>query len=146
MKEEILDLYFNKKMKQIEIANLLNVAKSTISKIVSKDIRYISEKEQRQATNKIKRNKDIQSRVEKNRKKTQFQNNADDLMLKQKHIEASNELSKRSYLSNENYRKWNYSAYKYNPSKKRFEFDENLGRSYDVPKYIKAKKFIWKGK
>jgi len=146
MKEEILDLYFNKKMKQIEIANLLNVAKSTISKIVSKDIRYISEKEQRQATNKIKRNKDIQSRVEKNRKKIQFQKNADDLMLKQKHIEASNELSKRSYLSNENYRKWNYSAYKYNPSKKRFEFDENLGRSYDVPKYIKAKKFIWKGK
>lgn len=142
MKEEILDLYFNKKMKQIEIANLLNVAKSTISKIVSKDIRYTSEKEQRQATNKIKRNKDIQCRVEKNRKKIQFQKNADDLMLKQKHIEASNELSKRSYLSNENYRKWNYSAYKYNPSKKRFEFDENLGRSYDVPKYIKAKKFI----
>ena len=39
-------------------------------------------------------------------------------------------------LSNENYRKWNSSAYTYNPSKRRFEFDKNLGRSADVPKYI----------
>lgn len=141
MKDEILDLFFDKKMKQKDIAELLNIAKSTVSKVVSKDSRFIAEKSLRRANNKVKRNKDIQRRVEQNRKKEQFKNNSDDLILKQMHSQASMELSKRSHLSNENYRKWNKTAYNYNPSKKRFEFDENLGRSYDVPKYITAKKF-----
>ena len=141
MKDEILDLFFNKRMKQKDIAELLNIAKSTVSKVVSKDSRFITEKSLRKANNKVKRNKDIQRRVEQNRKKVQFKNNSDDLILKQMHSQASMELSKRSHLSNENYRKWNKTAYNYNPSKKRFEFDENLGRSYDVPKYITAKKF-----
>ena len=141
MKDEILDLFFDKKMKQKDIAELLNIAKSTVSKIVSKDSRFITEKSLRKANNKVKRNKDIQRRVEQNRKKVQFKNNSDDLILKQMHSQASMELSKRSHLSNENYRKWNKTAYNYNPSKKRFEFDENVGRSYDVPKYIKAKIF-----
>lgn len=141
MKDEILDLFFDKKMKQKDIAELLNIAKSTVSKVVSKDSRFIAEKSLRKANNKVKRNKDIQRRVEQNRKKVQFKNNSDDLILKQMHSQASMELSKRSHLSNENYRKWNKTAYNYNPSKKRFEFDENLGRSYDVPKYIKAKIF-----
>lgn len=141
MKDEILDLFFDKKMKQKDIAELLNIAKSTVSKIVSKDSRFIAEKSLRKANNKVKRNKDIQRRVEQNRKKVQFKNNSDDLILKQMHSQASMELSKRSHLSNENYRKWNKTAYNYNPSKRRFEFDKNLGRSYDVPKYIKAKIF-----
>lgn len=141
MKDEILDLFFDKKMKQKDIAELLNIAKSTVSKIVSKDSRFIAEKSLRMAKSKAKHNKDIQTRVEQNRKKVQFKNNSDDLILKQMHSQASMELSKRSHLSNENYRKWNKTAYNYNPSKKRFEFDENLGRSYDVPKYIKAKIF-----
>ena len=53
------------------------------------------------------------------------------------HNQASSELSERKYLTNENYKKWNKSAYNYNPSKKRYEFDSSLGRSADVPKYIK---------
>lgn len=141
MKELILDLYFNKKMKQIEIANLMNIAKSTVSKILSKDSRFAIEKEERKSISKKKHNKDIQSRVEKKRKESQFKNATDDLILKKLHNQDSLEMSKRNQLSNENYRKWNYSAYKYNPSKTRFEFDENLGRSCDVPKYIKAKIF-----
>lgn len=139
MKEEILDLYFNRKMKQVEIAELLNIAKGTVSKILKKDSRFINEKERRKSINKKKRNKDIQMRVEKTRREVQFENAVDDLTLKNKHNEASKELSKRGYLSNENYRKWNYSAYKYNPSKKRYEFIKGLGRSYDVPKYIKER-------
>lgn len=49
------------------------------------------------------------------------------------------ELSKRSHLSDENYRKWNCSAYQYNASKRRYELKKELGRSFDVPKYIKEK-------
>ena len=55
------------------------------------------------------------------------------------HRQDSKELSKSGHLSNENYRKFNYSAYKYNPSKRRYEFDNTLGRSYAVPKYIKER-------
>ena len=59
--------------------------------------------------------------------------------MKSQHDQATRELSKSSHLSNESYRKWNYSAYSYNPSKKRYEFDNKLGRSADVPKYIKER-------
>ena len=59
--------------------------------------------------------------------------------MEEQHRQASLELSKSKYLSNESYRKWNYSAYKYNSSKRRYEFDEKLGRSYDIPKYIKER-------
>lgn len=139
MKNEILDMFFNKKMKQIDIATKLGIAKSTVSKTVSKDSRFIKEKNRRKANNKINRNKDIQKRVEKNRKKIQFESKSDDLFLKHLHAQDSMELSKRSHLTNENYRKWNVSAYKYNPSKRRYEFDNTLGRSYDIPKYIKER-------
>lgn len=42
-------------------------------------------------------------------------------------------------MSNIVEKKWNISAYRYNPSKHRYEFDERLGRSADVPKYIKER-------
>lgn len=139
MKEEILDLFYNQKMKQNEIAAKLNIAKSTVSKIVSKDTRFIDEKSRRKAVHKLNHNKDIQTRVENKRKQIQFQNSVDNLIIKHLHTQASMELSKRSHLTNENYRKWNVSAYKYNPSKRRYEFDNTLGRSYDIPKYIKER-------
>ena len=59
--------------------------------------------------------------------------------VQEQHKQASKELSKSGHLSNESYRKFNISAYHYNPSKKRYEFDESLGRSYAVPKYIKER-------
>ena len=55
------------------------------------------------------------------------------------HYKATRELSKSRHLTNETYRKWNSSAYKYNPLKKRYEFDEKLGRASDIPKYIKER-------
>lgn len=139
MKEKILELYFNEKMKQKDIAIKLNISTSTVSRTIQKDIRYIEEKEIRKQDSETRHNKEIQKRVENKRKVNQFKRNNDDLILKSIHNQDSMELSKRSRLSNENYRKWNYSAYQYNPSKQRYEFRDNLGRSYDVPKYIKER-------
>ena len=139
MKDKILDLFFNQKMKQIDIAIKLNISKSTVSKIVTKDSRYIQEKNRRKFNNKINRNKNIQRQVEKKRKEVQFKNSVDDLIMKRLHMQASMELSRRSHLTNESYRKFNVSAYNYNPSKRRYEFDNTLGRSYDIPKYIKER-------
>lgn len=80
----------------------------------------------------------IYNYIKMTRKKKQFKNNVDDLILKNKHIEASNELSKRKRLNNMGYRNWNKSAYEYNFKRKGFEFKKELGRSYDVPKFIKV--------
>ena len=139
MKEKILELYFNEKMLQKEIAKKLNISTSIVSRTLSRDSRFIEKKNRRKIANKVKHNKDIQKRVEQKRKDVQLKNYADELVLKKSHRQASVELSDREHLTNENYRKWNYSAYKYNPSKRRYEFREELGRSYDVPKYIKEK-------
>lgn len=139
MKDKILDLYLNKNMKQNQIAKKLNISTSKVSRILKNIPEVKQEKDKRKFQNKIKHNKDIQTRVEEKRKATQFKNNVDDLILKHLHSQASLELSKRSHLSDGSYRKWNVSAYNYNPSKHRYEFNESLGRSYDVPKSVKER-------
>lgn len=140
MKEQIIDLFYNKKMSQKAISEELNLSKSYISKVVRTDNRYAQFKSEKILANKKKHNKQIQTIVETKRKELQFNYAADDLILKKMHNQATSELSKSAHLSNENYRKWNISAYTYNSSKKRYEFDEQLGRSSDVPKYIKERR------
>ena len=76
--------------------------------------------------------------MKKIRKIKQQQKKADDLILKSIHNQDSAELSKHKRLSNMSYRNWNKSAYSYNKDKQRFELKKELGRSYDVPKYIKV--------
>ena len=107
------------------LGNLLNAQPHTISKWVShlKELGFIC--------------LDI-IRDDKGEIINQFKNNADDLILKNMHNQASVELSKPRKLSNMAYRNWNKSAFTYNEKKKRYEFREELGRSYDVPKYIKV--------
>lgn len=68
----------------------------------------------------------------------QFKNNADDLILRNMHNQASAELSQPKKMTNMAFRNWNKSAYSYNEKKRRFEFREELGRAADVPKYIKV--------
>ncbi len=69
MEEKVIYLYYTNKMLQKDIAEKLNISKSTICRIIKKDQRYEQEKENRKRLNRIKRNKDIQRRVECNRKK-----------------------------------------------------------------------------
>jgi hypothetical protein len=38
------------------------------------------------------------------------------------------------------YRNWNVSAYSYDSDRKRYVFKSELGKSIDVPKYIKLRK------
>ena len=135
MKKEILEMYFLKKMKTKDIAEKLNVSLPYITKIVRTDSRYAAEKEERKQISKIKHNKQIQRCVEEKRRKKR---NNDYLILKEMHRQASMELSKNGKLSDRAYRDWNTSAYKYDVKKNRYEFREELGRSYDVKKYLKG--------
>ncbi len=133
--EIIKDLYFNKKYNQTEIAKQLDITKQYINKVISQDERYKKEKEKRMKLNKIKHIESTKKYIKNKRKESSL----DYLIMKRKHEQASIEMSDRKKLSNMAYRNWNTSAYKYNEKKRRFEFKKVLGRSYDVPKYIKVK-------
>ena len=137
LKEKIINLFFKEHLQLKEISNIVHTSSAYITKVIKQDARYDEEKSIR--SNKSKENRKIsQNKFIKNkREKQRLEDNY--LAMKAEHNQAVSELSERKHLTNEDYRKWNYSAYKYNPSKRRYEFDENLGRSYDVPKYIKER-------
>lgn len=137
-KDTIIKLYFIEKLIPADIATKLNISKSAVTQTLQKDERYKIEKELRKEQNQVKHKENTNNYIKMTRKKEQFKNNVDDLILKNKHIEASNELSKRKRLNNMGYRNWNKSAYEYNFKRKGFEFKKELGRSYDVPKFIKV--------
>lgn len=136
-KENIINLFYNEHLKVKKIAEQLGISSSYITKVIKQDARYIQEKDFRKKESKnnrkIAQNKFIKNKREKQRLEDNYS------YVKSQHDQATRELSKSSHLSNESYRKWNYSAYSYNPSKKRYEFDNKLGRSADVPKYIKER-------
>ena len=136
-KENIIYLFYIQHLKVKEIAKKVNTTSAYITKIIKQDVRYNEEKEFRKIKSKEKRKIDQNNFIKNKRLQKKMD---DDFMAVQKqHNQAVMELSKSKHLSNENYRKWNISAYKYNSLKKRFEFDSKLGRSADVPKYIKER-------
>lgn len=138
IREQVLDLYFIDHKKQKEIAEQLNISKYTVSRIVTKDIRYIKEKEERK-----KRNK------ENNKRRTveyiysiRNQKQVDEYdSVKKMHIQASMELSERNKpMNNKAYRDWNSSIYDYNERNKSYVLKEEINVGADVPKKIK-----WRG-
>lgn len=137
LKDNIIDLFYIEHLKVKDIAEKVNTSSAYVTKVVKKDNRYLQEKIYRKTISKDKRKTDQNNFIKNKREKQRIEDNYSIVQLQ--HEQASKELSKSKHLSNENYRKWNCSAYKYNPSKKRYEFDEKLGRSIDVPKYIKER-------
>lgn len=136
---EIIKMYFEEKMRPVDIAKKLNITKSAITQVLKKDNRYLRIKKERKNINQRKHRERTKDYIRVKRKMAQFEKSADDLILRNMHNQASRELSKPKRLSNMAYRNWNKSAYFYNVKKRRFEFKENeLGRSFDVPKYIKV--------
>lgn len=137
-KNEILRLYFEEKLKQVEIAKKLKVSANAVSKTLKKDGRFLREKDIRKQINKRNRNKKIKDYVETKRKLKKEKSGIDDLVLKVMHQQASMELSAPRRLSNIAYRNWNKSAYTFNEKRNGFEFRKELGRTNDVPKFIKV--------
>lgn len=137
-KEQIIQMYFIENLKPVEISKKLNISKSAVTQVLQKDERYKNEKSKRKQENKLKHIEKTKEIMKTKRRKTQMKNNIDILVLKSMHNQDSMELSKRKRLNNMAYRNWNTSAYNYNEKRKRFEFKKELGRSNDVPKYIKV--------
>lgn len=136
-KEQIIKYFFNEHLKVKDIAEIMNVSSSYITRIIKQDKRYSEEKEYRYNKSKEKRKLDQNNFIKHKREQKMIDDNY--AFVQEQHRQAVLELSKSKHLSDESYRKWNISAYRYNPSKHRYEFDERLGRSADVPKYIKER-------
>lgn len=136
-KEDVIFLFYIQHLSVKEISEKVDISVSYVTKIIKQDTRYFDEKQYRKNVTKEKR------RVSKNNfeKNKRMLKRIDDCYAFMKHQQAqdSRELSSSSHLTNENYRRWNCSAYSYNPSKRRYEFDSKLGRSADAPKYIKER-------
>ena len=74
-RENILDLYFNKHLKQIEIATIVGVSKQYVSKVIKADSRYAEEKQTRKDENAIKR-KDYLKEYYKNYNRPKIEDNS----------------------------------------------------------------------
>lgn len=136
-KENIITQFYIEHLSVKEISSIENTSSAYITKVIKQDNRYAEEKEYRKSISKNKRKTAQNEFIKNKREKQRIEDNYS--FVQAQHKQASRELSKSHHLNNENYRKWNYSAYTYNPFKKRYEFDSKLGRSYDVPKYIKER-------
>ncbi len=136
-KKEIIYFYYTEHLKVNDIANKLQISSAYITKVIQSDARYTKEKEYRKNISREKRKISQNMFIKTKRDKKRIEDNY--AFVQAQHNQASKELSKSNYLTDESYRKWNYSAYIYNPSKHRYEFREELGCSADVPKYIKGR-------
>ena len=136
-KDKIIELFFINHLSVKEIADSVGTSSAYITKIVKTDERYIQEKQYRKEKSKEKRKQDKNNFMRNKREQKRIDDNYS--FVQAQHYKATRELSKSRHLTNETYRKWNSSAYKYNPLKKRYEFDEKLGRASDIPKYIKER-------
>ena len=136
-KDKIIELFFINHLSVKKIADSVGTSSAYITKIVKTDERYIQEKQYRKEKSKEKRKQDKNNFMKNKREQKRIDDNYS--FVQAQHDKATRELSKSRYITNETYRKWNSSAYKYNPLKKRYEFDEKLGRASDIPKYIKER-------
>lgn len=132
-KEKVIVAYFIKAQRPIDIAKHFNISKSAVTQILSKDNRYEEEKEKRKEYNRMKHREDTKKYIKEKRQKEY-----EELMIvKKQHFQASNELSKFNTLNNIQYKKYNSSAYDYDKKLKVYKFNSKLGKSIDIPKFIK---------
>lgn len=136
-KNKIIEMFFYNHLSVKEIADSIGTSSAYITKIIKTDERYVMEKQYRKEKSKEKRKQDKNNFMKNKREQKRIDDNYS--FVQAQHYKATKELSKSRHLTNETYRKWNSSAYKYNPLKKRYEFDEKLGRASDIPKYIKER-------
>ena len=135
-KDKIIELFYEKHLRPVNIADELKIAKSYITKVIQKDSRYIEEKQSRKAKNKEK-NK-IQKRIcAKNRreKEKQERQEYEKLMLL---INNDNViLSTKKKESDLQDAKWNRSVYEYAENSSDLVLNSNVNAGYNLAKRVR---------
>lgn len=135
--ENILDLYYNKRLKQKDIAVLLSISKQYVSKIVKKDSRNKEEKQTRKDNNNVKR-KDYMKEYFKNYiRNTKGKENMQEYYNLIAIINRDNGiLSTKSEMSDIAFAKWNRSIYDYAEKTSDLVVKKDINVTFDVPKVV----------
>ena len=132
--ENILDLYYNKHLKQKDIANIVGVSKQYVSKVVNNDSRYKKEKQLRKDKNAITR-KDYMKEYFKNYVRSEKEDNSYE-QLKALQYQDSLELSYfNSYMNDYTFAKYNSSIY-HRDKNGNLRLSKGIKVCNDVPKII----------
>lgn len=133
----ILNMYFIDGENPADIAKALNIAKSTVTRILQKDKRYSFTKKERTKIRQEIHKEKTKDYIKRTRAIKKMKEDEIYLKVQRDHINASTEMSKGKRTTNRAYFTWNRTAFNYNKDKKRYDFFNNSVRSYDVPKHIK---------
>lgn len=133
-RENILDLYFNKHLKQKEIATIVGVSKQYVSKVIKADSRYSEEKQTRKDENAIKR-KDYLKEYYKNYDRPKIEDNSYE-QLQALLYQDSLELSySSSNINDYAFAKYNLSIY-HRDKNGNLKLNKGIKVGNDVPKTI----------
>lgn len=133
-RENILDLYFNKHLKQKEIATIVGVSKQYVSKVIKADSRYSEEKQTRKDENAIKR-KDYLKEYYKNYDRPKKEDNSYE-QLQALLYQDSLELSySSSNINDYAFAKYNLSIY-HRDKNGNLKLNKGIKVGNDVPKTI----------
>ena len=119
-KDKIIELFFEKHLKPIDIAKKLDVKMPYITKIIQKDSRYIQEKEARKQK---KKKKERQEKQDYQKLLTIINND-------------NRFLSTKKKVSDIKYAKWNRSAYNYDEDTSDLVLKDNINAGYNVAKRV----------
>lgn len=133
-RENILDLYFNKHLKQKEIATIVGVSKQYVSKVIKADSRCNEEKQTRKDENAIKR-KDYLKEYYKNYDRPKKEDNSYE-QLQALLYQDSLELSySSSNINDYAFAKYNLSIY-HRDKNGNLKLNKGIKVGNDVPKTI----------
>lgn len=133
-RENILDLYFNKHLKQKEIATIVGVSKQYVSKVIKADSRCKKEKQTRKDENAIKR-KDYLKEYYKNYDRPKKEDNSYE-QLQALLYQDSLELSySSSNINDYAFAKYNLSIY-HRDKNGNLKLNKGIKVGNDVPKTI----------
>ena len=132
--ENILDLYYNKHLKQKDIANIVGVSKQYVSKVVNSDSRCKKEKQTRKDKNAITR-KGYMKEYFKNYVRSKKEDNSYE-QLKALQYQDSLELSYfNGYMNDYAFAKYNSSIY-HRDKNGNLRLNKGIKVGSDVPKTI----------
>ena len=132
IKEKIIELFFIKHLRPVDISKKLKVGMPYITKIIQKDSRYIEEKEARKLESKEK-NK-IQKRIYAQNKRKKEKQEYQKLLVQ---INIDNEyLSTKKKENDLQFANWNRSAYEYDKDSSDLVLKDDLNTGFNVAKRV----------
>ena len=134
-KDKIIELFFTKHLRPVDISKKLKVGMPYITKIIQKDSRYIEEKETRKLSNKEKNKIQKRMYAQNKRKKEKQEKQEYQRLLVQ--INRDNEyLSTKKKENDLQFANWNRSAYEYDKDSSDLVLKDNLNTGFNVAKRV----------